>query len=135
MSKKYDLCHFQTKVKSFDERNILNPTNKKEEGNTCVTGFNILIFSGNCAFVTRKVEICLPCSSSTRAFISGYMIGSPTRDKAQCLGERPSDKRSCVTPVTMSQQIKRLLHMYIYVGNICFTSKRRTSNKRNHTGN
>lgn len=66
--------------------------------NTCVTGFSILILSGNWALVTRKVEIRLRCSSSTRLLISGYIIGSPTRDKAQCLGVRPSDNRSCVTP-------------------------------------
>lgn len=65
---------------------------------TWVTGFSILIFSGNCAFVTRKVDICLRCSSSTSTLISGYMIGSPTSDKAQCLGERPSVNRSRVTP-------------------------------------
>ena len=31
--------------------------------------------------------------------ISGYIIGSPTSDKAQCLGERPSDNRSSLTPI------------------------------------
>lgn len=61
-------------------------------------GFNNLILSGNCALVTRKVEIRLLCSSSTSEFISGYIIGSPTSDRAQCLGERPSDKRSALTP-------------------------------------
>lgn len=48
--------------------------------------------------MTRKVEIRLRCSSSTSVLISGYIIGSPTRDKAQCLGERPSVNRSNVTP-------------------------------------
>lgn len=66
---------------------------------TWVTGFSILIFSGNCAFVTRKVEIRLRWSSSTSELISGYMIGSPTSDRAQCLGESPSIKRSGLTPV------------------------------------
>lgn len=70
---------------------------------TCVTGFSILIFSGNCAFVTKNVEIRRRCSSSTSIFISGYMIGSPTSDKAQCLGDKPSINRSWVTPVTRSQ--------------------------------
>jgi hypothetical protein len=65
---------------------------------TWVTGFSILIFSGNCAFVTRKVEIRRRCNSSTSVLISGYIMGSPTRDKAQCLGERPSINRSSETP-------------------------------------
>lgn len=65
---------------------------------TCVTGFSIFIFSGNCAFVTRKVDIRLWWSSSTSLLISGYMIGSPTSDRAQCLGESPSVNRSSVTP-------------------------------------
>lgn len=33
------------------------------------------------------------------------MIGSPTRDKAQCRGERPSDSRSCVTPAERRKNI------------------------------
>ena len=32
--------------------------------------------------------------------ISGYMIGSPTSDRAQCLGSIPSAKRSGFTPGT-----------------------------------
>ena len=71
---------------------------KSETPKTWVTGFIDLIFSGNCAFVTRKVEIRLLWSSSTSVFISGYIIGSPTSDNAQCRGERPSFNRSSVTP-------------------------------------
>lgn len=67
--------------------------------NTWVIGLNILILSGNCALVTRKVDICLLCNSSTSEFISGYMIGSPTSDNAQCRGARPSSSCSCFTPV------------------------------------
>ena len=65
---------------------------------TWVIGFSNLILSGNCAFVTRKVEILLLCNSSTSVFISGYIIGSPTRDNAQCRGVKPSVNRSKVTP-------------------------------------
>lgn len=72
---------------------------KRRARQTWVTGFSILIFSGNCAFVTRKVEIRLRWSSSTSELISGYMIGSPTRERAQCLGESPSIKRSVLTPI------------------------------------
>eukprot|EP00955_Chlamydomonas_euryale_P007672 81641-Chlamydomonas_euryale.AAC.1 len=42
--------------------------------------------SGNCALVTRKVEMRRLCSCDTRPLISGYMIGSPTRDSAQWRG-------------------------------------------------
>lgn len=73
-------------------------------------GFNIFILSGNWAFVTRKVDICLLCNSSTSVLISGYIIGSPTRDKAQCLGERPSDKRSGFTPALRRITSSRLFN-------------------------
>ena len=47
-----------------------------------------LMRSGNCALVTRKVEMARACSWRTRALISGYMMGSPTSDSAQCRGWR-----------------------------------------------
>ena len=40
-----------------------------------------LIASGNCAFVTRNVEIFFSCKRSIKVFISGYMIGSPTNSE------------------------------------------------------
>ena len=49
-----------------------------------VTGTRWRILSGNCALVTRKDEIWRLCSSVRMALISGYMIGSPTKDSAQC---------------------------------------------------
>lgn len=73
---------------------------------TWVIGFNVLIFSGNWAFVTRNVDMCLRCSSSTRAFISGYIIGSPTRDNAQCLGDKPSSSFSGFTPENATTVLK-----------------------------
>lgn len=59
-----------------------------------------LISSGNCALVTRKLEI--PCwwSSFKSRLISGYIMGSPTRDNAQCLTAIPSSKRSALSPGT-----------------------------------
>ena len=50
--------------------------------------------SGNCAFVTRNVDISFSCRYSTSFDISGYMIGSPTSDKAQCRGIKASSNRS-----------------------------------------
>lgn len=43
-----------------------------------INGFN-LIASGNCALVTRKLEIPFPCNSATNLLISGYIIGSPVK--------------------------------------------------------
>ena len=45
-----------------------------------------LMRSGNWALVTRKVDIRRACRRVMRVFISGYMMGSPTSDSAQCLG-------------------------------------------------
>ena len=59
-----------------------------------------LIASGNCALETRKLDISLWCSRPTSWLISGYMMGSPTRDRAQCLACMPSAKRSGCTPGT-----------------------------------
>ena len=50
-----------------------------------VTGFNIFIASGNWALVTMKDEISFECNKSTYLLISGYIMGSPTKDRAQCL--------------------------------------------------
>ena len=91
-------CKGETRILSFTSISITNHEFNLESHKTWVIGFSDLIFSGNCAFVTRKVEILLLCSSSTSAFIPGYIIGSPTRDNAQWRGERPSDNRSKVTP-------------------------------------
>lgn len=35
-----------------------------------------------------------------KVLISGYMIGSPTRERAQCLTAKPSSYRSGFTPGT-----------------------------------
>ena len=59
-----------------------------------------LIASGNWALVTRNVDISLWCSSLTRVLISGYMMGSPTSDRAQCFGSLPSASRLGNTPGT-----------------------------------
>lgn len=65
---------------------------------TWVIGWSATIRSGNCAFVTRNVEILRWWSSLTSVLISGYIIGSPTKDSAQCLGVIPSTRRSDFTP-------------------------------------
>ena len=52
---------------------------------SCVTGSSCAILSGNCAFVTKKEDIRRSCSSFNIWLMCGYMIGSPTRDSAQCL--------------------------------------------------
>jgi len=65
---------------------------------TWVIGWSATIRSGNCAFVTRNVEILRWWSSLTSVLISGYIIGSPTNDSAQCLGVIPSTRRSDFTP-------------------------------------
>lgn len=59
-----------------------------------------LISSGNCALVTRKLEMWWRCSSFRKVLISGYMMGSPTSDSAQCFTAIPSSKRSGRTPGT-----------------------------------
>jgi hypothetical protein len=67
---------------------------------SCVMGGKLVMASGNCAFVTRNVLIRFACSRETNLSISGYMMGSPTSDKAQCLGSIPSASRSGSTPGT-----------------------------------
>ena len=62
------------------------------------------IASGNWAFVTRKLEMCLACSSLRNSLIFGYMMGSPTRERAQCWGESPSASLSGSTPGTPREQ-------------------------------
>ena len=59
-----------------------------------------LIALGNCAFVTRNVDIFFSCSNSISLFISGYIIGSPTNDSAQCCTDIPSKYLSYLTPGT-----------------------------------
>lgn len=81
---------------------------------TWVTGFSASIFSGNCAFVTRKVDIRRRCSSFTNVLISGYIIGSPTRDRAQCLGARPSINRSILTPSWTDSWVNYKFTVYKY---------------------
>mmetsp|Transcript_1868 Transcript_1868/g.4589 ORF Transcript_1868/g.4589 Transcript_1868/m.4589 type:complete len:201 (+) Transcript_1868:260-862(+) len=66
----------------------------------CVTGFMRRMASGNCALVTRKVDMPREWSSPTRSLMRGYMMGSPTRLSAQCAGLRPSLNRSGLTPGT-----------------------------------
>ncbi|MDA9097838.1 hypothetical protein N9L76_02775 [bacterium] len=67
---------------------------------SCVIAGKLVIASGNCAFVTRNVEIFLACNKDTNLSISGYMMGSPTRDNAQCFGSIPSANRCGNTPGT-----------------------------------
>ena len=62
--------------------------------------FPHLMASGNWALVTRKDEICFAWSNSINLLISGYMMGSPTRESAQWRGIMPSWKRSGITPGT-----------------------------------
>ena len=50
--------------------------------------------------MTRKDEIPLSCNRLTNLLISGYIIGSPTRDKAQCWGRKPSSNLADLTPGT-----------------------------------
>ena len=71
-----------------------------------------LIASGNCALVTRKVEIFFSCSSRTSVLISGYMMGSPTRERAQCFGSLPSARRSGWTPGTPGKVRGQTLNNY-----------------------
>lgn len=59
-----------------------------------------LISSGNWALVTRKLEMWHWWRRRRKALISGYMMGSPTRDRAQCFTAKPSSKRSGRTPGT-----------------------------------
>lgn len=65
-----------------------------------VTGCNVRMASGNCAFVTKNEDIPLECRSLMRVLISGYIIGSPTSDNAQCLTSMPSASLSGLTPGT-----------------------------------
>mmetsp|Transcript_54714 Transcript_54714/g.173762 ORF Transcript_54714/g.173762 Transcript_54714/m.173762 type:complete len:201 (-) Transcript_54714:222-824(-) len=67
---------------------------------SCVTGAICAMRSGNCALVTRKVDMRRPCSSPTSSLICGYMMGSPTRLSAQCRGSMPSASLSGRTPGT-----------------------------------
>mmetsp|Transcript_9442 Transcript_9442/g.23304 ORF Transcript_9442/g.23304 Transcript_9442/m.23304 type:complete len:206 (-) Transcript_9442:337-954(-) len=67
---------------------------------SCVMPGSAVMASGNCALVTRKVEMRRSCSALTNLPISGYIIGSPTSDSAQCRGSIPSWKRAGITPGT-----------------------------------
>lgn len=49
-----------------------------------------LISSGNWALVTRKLEMWWEWRRRMKPLISGYMMGSPTSDRAQCLTSNPS---------------------------------------------
>ena len=73
-----------------------------KELNVCIyiKYYSYLIALGNWAFVTRNVDMCFSWSNVISLLISGYMIGSPTRDKAQCLTCIPSERRSGLTPGT-----------------------------------
>lgn len=59
-----------------------------------------LISCGNCALVTRKLEMWWEWRRRMKVLISGYMIGSPTRESAQCLTAKPSSYLSGFTPGT-----------------------------------
>src|SRR3990167_7753506 len=52
---------------------------------SCVTFLIFSIASGNCALVTRKVDIFRLWNSSSSSFKRGYVMGSPVSDKATCL--------------------------------------------------
>ena len=67
---------------------------------SCVTGFKLVMAPGNWALVTKKVEILLACSSVINSLICGYMMGSPTRLRAQCLTVMAALWASSVTPGT-----------------------------------
>jgi hypothetical protein len=65
-----------------------------------VTGSSCLIRSGNCAFVTMKLEIWRSWRQRSISLMRGYMMGSPTKESAQCLTVKPSCSRSGSTPGT-----------------------------------
>ena len=48
--------------------------------------------------MTRKVLIFLSCSAFNISLMRGYMIGSPTRERAQCFTLKASARRSGWTP-------------------------------------
>lgn len=75
-------------------------SNTESSGSILTSWTTHLISAGNCAFVTRKLEILRSWSSFKNLLISGYMMGSPTRDNAQCFTVIPSSKRSSLTPGT-----------------------------------
>mmetsp|Transcript_34100 Transcript_34100/g.60887 ORF Transcript_34100/g.60887 Transcript_34100/m.60887 type:complete len:201 (-) Transcript_34100:218-820(-) len=83
----------------------------------CVTGFIARIASGNCALVTKKVDIPRLCSSDTRSLMRGYMMGSPTKLSAQCAGLSPSLKRSGLTPGTP----RNSRTIFTWLSTACFT--------------
>mmetsp|Transcript_28537 Transcript_28537/g.32810 ORF Transcript_28537/g.32810 Transcript_28537/m.32810 type:complete len:239 (-) Transcript_28537:530-1246(-) len=64
----------------------------------CVTGRRLRIAAGCCPLVTRKVEISRSCKFPNSSLMAGYMMGSPTRDNAQCFTVWPSSQRSVNTP-------------------------------------
>lgn len=67
-----------------------------------------LISSGNWAFVTRKLEMPRWCRSLTNWLICGYMMGSPTSDRAQCFTVIASSRRAAFTPDTPGKRQNRL---------------------------
>lgn len=72
----------------------------RQSGETWVTGQRESMSSGNCALVTRNEDIRRPCSRPKSSLMWGYMMGSPTRDSAQCRTRMPSSRRSSLTPAT-----------------------------------
>mmetsp|Transcript_99258 Transcript_99258/g.258802 ORF Transcript_99258/g.258802 Transcript_99258/m.258802 type:complete len:208 (+) Transcript_99258:377-1000(+) len=63
-----------------------------------VTGQRFRIASGNCAFVTRNVLMCRRCKSVRSSLMRGYMIGSPTSERAQWRTVIASSNLSFLTP-------------------------------------
>ena len=49
--------------------------------------------------MTKKVLIFLSCSACNISFIRGYIIGSPTKESAQCFTLKASTSLSGWTPV------------------------------------
>ena len=80
--------------------------------------------SGNCALVTRKVDIFFWWSSRTSSLILGYMMGSPTKDSAQCWAFIPSASLSAWTPGTPTGETKVELNTGVHntkgrCGHVC----------------
>jgi len=82
---------------------------------------------GNWALVTRNVEISRSWRRCTKLFISGYIIGSPTNDNAQCFTSIPSANLSDKTPGTPE------IMSYVWHNKINFITIKFTFNKSRST--
>jgi hypothetical protein len=65
---------------------------------SCVMGRRLAIADGCCPLVTKNVDMLRLCKSARSSSIRGYMIGSPTRLRAQCRTVSASFHRSIWTP-------------------------------------